>query len=80
MKYQADTVQGDNKDEGAMDKFVVSNKRDKFPANASQQLRITDSLEKDLVVGCGLPPSIVEHSKFKRFLGVIEPRYSCVSR
>ena len=40
-----------------------------------RQLAITDSLIVDHIVGCSLPVSIVENSKFRHFLEVVNKKY-----
>ena len=40
-----------------------------------RQSAITDSLIVDLIVGCSLPVSIVENSKFCHFLEVVDKKY-----
>lgn len=48
---------------------------------ANSQLKaITKSLIEDLVVGCNMPLSIGENEHFRRFLLVVDHRYTPVSR
>lgn len=41
---------------------------------------ITDSIVRNLIIGCGLPPSIVANDNFKKFLFDLDPRYQPVCR
>lgn len=45
-----------------------------------RQRIITESIVNDLVIGCNLPLSLIEHPKFRIFLSVTEERYNPVSR
>lgn len=45
-----------------------------------RQRIITESIVNDLVIGCNLPLSLIEHPNFRKFLSVTEERYNPVSR
>ena len=52
----------------------------KFAANNHQQKAITSSISSNLIVGCGLPVSLVEHASFRSFMELVEPRFTCPTR
>lgn len=60
-------------------KFMTSNKQH-YTSNHLQQNAITRSILSDLVMDCNLPLFIMEHPSFRRFLSVVNSRYSTVSR
>lgn len=45
-----------------------------------RQRLITESIVNDLIIGCNLPLSLIEHPNFRNFLSVAEERYNPVSR
>jgi hypothetical protein len=59
--------------------FVTSSKQ-QYTSSHPQQNAITRSVLSDLVIVCNLPLSIIEHPSFRRFLSVVDTRYSPVSR
>ena len=59
--------------------FVRSSKQ-QYTSSHPQQNAITRSVLSDLVIDCNLPLSIIEHPSFRRFLSVVDTRYSPVSR
>ena len=59
--------------------FVTSSKQ-QYTSSHPQQNAITRSVLSDLVIDCNLPLSIIEHPSFRRFLSVVDTRYSPVSR
>lgn len=48
--------------------------------NHPQQQAITNSIVKDLVIKCAMPLSIVDNVHFRRFLHVVDPKYTPVAR
>lgn len=51
-----------------------------YSPNSARQQAITQSILQDLVVGCSLPLSVVENPNFRRFLNVLDSKYTPVSR
>lgn len=51
-----------------------------YSPNSARQQAITQSILQDLVVGCSLPLSIAENPNFRRFLNVLDSKYTPVSR
>ncbi|XP_050958759.1 zinc finger BED domain-containing protein 4-like [Labeo rohita] len=51
-----------------------------YSPNSARQQAITQSILQDLVVGCCLPLSIIENPHFRRFLNVLDSKYTPMSR
>lgn len=52
----------------------------KYGAMNEEQLKITKSLVENLIVGCGLPMSIVENKNFAAFMVDVNSKYNLPSR
>ena len=55
--------------------YCVQQNPESYDRRHPRQLAITDSLIVDFIVGCSLQVSIVENSKFRHFLEVVDKKY-----
>ena len=68
----------DNKQQNLDDMFKRKTK--KYSSTDSRQVRLTESIIKDLIIECGVPLSLVEQNGFKNFMQIVDPMYSLLSR
>lgn len=53
---------------------------EKYGSKHEMQNKLTKSLVDNLIVGCGMPISIVSNDRFKKFMSDAHPKYSLPSR
>lgn len=51
-----------------------------YSSKSPRQQAINASIIKDLVIGCGLPLALVENCYFRKFLKVMDSKYTPISR
>ena len=68
----------DNKQQNLDDMFKRKTK--KYSSTDPRQVRLTESIIKDLIIKCGVPLSLVEQNGFKNFMQIVDPMYSLLSR
>ena len=68
----------DNKQQNLDDMFKRKTK--KYSSTDPRQVRLTESIIKDLIIECGVPLSLVEQNGFKNFMQIVDPMYSLLSR
>jgi len=59
---------------------IVSNGGQYYSRNHSKQIAITQSLLHDVIIGCGIPVSIVDNPRFVKFMQVVDPKYKLPCR
>lgn len=64
-------------DQSPTDYFVMEEDIEKYKPLHEDQLHLTKSLLENLIIGCNLPPSIVEDQHFLQFLEDMNPKF-CV--
>lgn len=66
--------------QSTMMSFVEKQDPDTFGPNHPQQVKFVESLAENMIVGCGLPISVVEHPQFKSFIQDLNPKLSIPTR
>lgn len=46
-----------------------------YTASSARVKQITESLIKNLIIGCGLPVALVDYAEFRQFMRDMDPRY-----
>ena len=72
----------DNADDGSstLSSFLTERSSDSYGASHPLQKKFTHSLVNNLIVGCGLPMSVVEKPAFKAFISDVSPKLCPPSR
>ncbi|CAF4552392.1 unnamed protein product, partial [Rotaria socialis] len=59
---------------------MIKEKTSKYLSTDFRQVKLTESIVKDLIIECGLPISLVDQDGFKSFMAAVDPMYSLLSR
>ncbi|CAF0941124.1 unnamed protein product [Rotaria sordida] len=59
---------------------MIKQKTSKYSSTYPRQVKLTESIIKDLIIECGIPLSLVEQNGFKNFMEIVDPMYSLLSR
>ncbi|CAF1583158.1 unnamed protein product, partial [Didymodactylos carnosus] len=59
---------------------MIRQKASKYSSNDPRQVKLTESMLKDLIIECGLPLSLVDQNSFKNFMQTVDPMFSLLSR
>jgi hypothetical protein len=59
---------------------MIKQKTSKYSSTDLRQIKLTESIIKDLIIECGLPVSLVDQDGFKNFMNTVDPMYSLLSR
>ena len=59
---------------------MIKQKTSKYSSIEPKQIKITESIVKDLVIDAGVPLSLVEPDGSKNFMYIVDPMYSLLSR
>ena len=59
---------------------MFKRKTKKYSSTDPRQVRLTESIIKDLIIECDVPLSLVEQNGFKSFMQIVDPMYSLLSR
>jgi hypothetical protein len=80
-KFQASLTSSDLEDrqQQTLDNMFNS-KIQKYGPRHEEQLKITKSLADNVIIGCGLPVSLVESKSFAKFMSDVNPKYQLPSR
>jgi hypothetical protein len=84
-KYQVYEKAKVKNDEGTSQQSLagflkMKNSADKYGSKNEMQLKIVSSLVENLIIGCGLPLSIVENDYFGQFMNDVHPKFNLPSR
>ncbi|CAF1660053.1 unnamed protein product, partial [Didymodactylos carnosus] len=71
-------VNNDNKQRNIDD--MIKQKTSKYSSIDPRQIKLTESIIKDLIIDVGVSLSLVEQNGFKNFMHVVDPMYSLLSR
>ena len=56
--------------------FKMNNSAKKYGSRNEMQLKIVNSLKENLIIGCGLPLSVVENECFRQFMNDVHPKFN----
>ena len=59
---------------------MIKEKTSKYLSTDFRQVKLTESIVKDVIIECGLPISLVDQDGFKNFMATVDPMYSLLSR
>ncbi|CAF1346971.1 unnamed protein product, partial [Didymodactylos carnosus] len=59
---------------------MIRQKTSKYSSNDPRQVKLTESMLKDLIIECGLPLSLVDQNGFRNFMQTVDPMFSLLSR
>ncbi|CAF1532647.1 unnamed protein product, partial [Adineta steineri] len=59
---------------------MIKQKTKKYASTDPRQVKLTESIVKDLMIECGLPVSLIDQNGFKNFMQTVDPMYSLLSR
>ncbi|CAF1595528.1 unnamed protein product [Didymodactylos carnosus] len=59
---------------------MIKQKTSKYSSTDLRQVKLTESIVKDLIIEYGVPLSLVDQNGFKNFMQVFDPMYSLLSR
>jgi hypothetical protein len=59
---------------------MIKKKTNKYSSTDPRQVKLTESIIKDLIIECGVPLSLVDQDGFKNFMEVVDPMFSLLSR
>ncbi|CAF1583799.1 unnamed protein product [Rotaria magnacalcarata] len=59
---------------------MIKEKTSKYLSTDLRQVKLTESIVKDLIIECGLPISLVDQDGFNSFMATVDPMYSLLTR
>jgi len=80
LKYQASHTSAITSNQRSLDNMGVGCSQEKYGPRNEQQVKMTKSLVDNLIIGCGLPVSIVEHPNFIKFMADTDSKFRLPSR